>query len=297
MVMARWRRWVQGSGAVPESLYHRRDRPENPALAVQWLGTAGFRVVAQGHHFWFDPHLSRHGIGDLLRGPIAPIADRIDAEVDTCHAIAVGHSHYDHVIDTPWIARKHGARVYGSEDTLNCCRGDGVSEAQLIAIEAGGRYEEGPFVLRPVRSEHSPLLAGRVPLPGAIERPLASPARYSAWRVGQTFGLHLSCSAGAVYHIGSANLVEAEMTDVQSDVVLCCTVGRQAVERFTWRMIEALRPKLIIPCHWDRFWRPLDAPALQIPGNDLQGFMDECAEHPLRPEVRVLPLRGWTELT
>ena len=140
------------------------------------------------------------------------------------------------------------------------------------------------------------MLLGRVPLPGRISAPLRTPARYSAWRVGETFGLHLSCPAGAVYHIGSANLIEAELQGVQSDVVLCCTVGRQAVKDFTRRMIDALRPKIVIPCHWDRFWRPLDAPALQIPGNDLLGFVHECAAHPLAPEVRLLPLRGWTTL-
>lgn len=286
-------RWHSG---VPAHLMHQEARPEGVALALQWVGTAGFRVVTEGHHFWLDPHLSRHSLGQLLRGPIAPDGDRIDAEVDICHAVAVGHSHFDHAMDTPYIARKHGARVYGAEDTLNCCRGAGVPEAQLVTMAAGGSYAEGPWRLRALRSQHSPLLLGRVPLPGRIERPLSTPARYSAWRVGETFGLHLSCAAGSVYHIGSANLIEAELQGVQSDVVLCCTVGRQAVQRFTWRMIEALRPKVVIPCHWERFWRSMDAPPLQIPGNDLHGFMDECASHPLAPEVRLLPMRGWSTL-
>ncbi len=284
------------SGHVPDHLYHREARPTDAALALQWTGTAGFRVAADDHHFWLDPHLSRHSLRRTAAGPIAPIPARIRREVDRCDAIAVGHSHHDHLIDTPWLAVEHHARVFGSQSTLNACRGAGVAEELLTEIVPGGTYDQGPFTLRPVRSVHSPLLAGRVPLPGRILAPLVGPARFSAYRVGEVFGLHLSAAAGSIYHVGSANLLDAELQGVQADVVLACTVGRQAVRNFTGRLLDALRPKLVIPCHWDRFWQPIDKRTRQIPGNDLQGFIAECTAHDCNPEVRVLPIRGWTKL-
>lgn len=290
------------ASTIDPKLLHREVRPTAPRLAVQWLGTAGFRVVADGCHVWLDPHLSRHSLSELAFGRIAPKADRIAAEVDVAHAVAVGHSHFDHALDAPEVARLHGCPVYGSADTLNWCRGHGTPEALLHELRGEGeQHAVGNFTLRAVKSVHSPFLAGRVPYPGHIEQPLSAPAPVSAWRVGATLGLHLSCAAGSVYHIGSAALLDAELTGVQADVVLCCTIGRHATPRFTHRVIDALQPRIVIPCHWDRFWRPLpDAadrgPVRQIPTNDLAGFLAEVASHPRAPEVRVLPLRGWTAL-
>ncbi len=262
-------------------------------LAVQWLGTAGFRVVAQDHHVWLDPHLSRHSLWEVATQRLTPKPDRIDADVDICHAVAVGHSHFDHAIDTPYIAQKHGAKVYGSESTLNLCRGEGVDEGLLTRLVPGELHSEGPFALRAVRSQHSTFAFGRVPAPGDITAPLATPARAERFRVGEVFGLHLGCGHGSVYHVGSADLIEAELEGVQADVVLCCTVGRYATENFTHRVIDALKPKLVIPCHWDQFWRPLDATPKQIPTNDLAAFLAEVRSHPSAPQVRVLPPRGW----
>jgi L-ascorbate metabolism protein UlaG (beta-lactamase superfamily) len=284
------------SSEIPSALLHREPRPpEDSALALQWLGTAGFRLLSRGHHLWFDPHLSRHSLAQLALGPIRPDIQRIVEDVDIAHAVAIGHSHFDHALDAPAIARMHGARVYGASDTLNWCRGSGVAEHQLFELRGDGEvYREGPFALRGFRSEHSPFLAGKVPFPGRIAQPFSGPAPVSAWRVGQVLTLHADSPGGSVHHVGSAALVEAELRGVQADVVMACTIGRHATPHFARRLVETLRPKLLIPCHWDRFWEPMDRPARQIPGNDLLGFLEEVAAVPGAPEVRVLPLRGWT---
>ncbi|MGH7819027.1 MAG: MBL fold metallo-hydrolase, partial [Candidatus Binatia bacterium] len=141
--------------SVPDAIVHREERPAKAKLAIQWLGTAGFRIVAGEHHFWIDPHLSRHSLGELVRGPIRPKRELVERTVDVAHAVAAGHSHFDHALDVPAIALARGARVYGSSDTLNYCRGSGVPEAQLREIRGGEDLEEGPFRLRPVVSRHS----------------------------------------------------------------------------------------------------------------------------------------------
>lgn len=292
LVGSRWTTKVDGLLGPSDA------RPsDDVGLALQWLGTAGFRVVSRGHHLWLDPHLSRHSPLELTTSRIAPKLANIQRDVDRAHAVMVGHSHFDHALDAPAIAMLHGARVYGAEDTLNWCRGYGVPANQLVRMEGRGEsYDEGPFRLRPVRSQHSPFLAGRVPFPGPIARPLPGPAPVWSWRVGQVFGLYVQGEGPSVYHVGSADLIEVEMLGIQADVVLCCTIGRHSVKNFTQRVVKALRPKWIVPCHWDQFWTPLDAPPRQIPTNDLAGFLEEVAACDEAPQVRVLPPRGWAVL-
>jgi len=303
------------STAVDPAWLHHEDRPTDAALALQWLGTAGFRVVyrrdATGpvdpggdprgagcadHHVWLDPHLSRHSLRELAMGPLSPKLDRIAADVDRADAIVVGHSHFDHAIDAPAIARQHGANLYGSSSTIAIGRGYGVAESQLHVLAPGVTVHDGPCAITAYRSQHSRFAFGRVPAPGHVTAPLAWPAPVGAFKVGDVLALHLGGGPLTIAHLGSADLIEAELTGVQADVVLACTVGRYATERFTHRVIDALKPKLVIPCHWDQFWRPIDAPARQIPTNDLGAFLDEVRSHPSKPELRVLPMRGWLTL-
>ena len=293
-----WRRWTM---SIDPQLYHGCLPSTLPidaaATRLQWLGTAGFRIVHDDKHFWLDPHLSRHSPRQLLTGAIAPELAKIVEHVDAAHGVAVGHGHFDHALDAPAIAQLHGCPVFGSEDTLNWCRGYGLPESQLRLLQGNGpAHQVGPFTLSAIPSLHSPLFAGQIPFPGRIERPLTAPAPMRNWRVGETLVIKLQTPRVSILHVGSAALIDAELQGVQADVVLACTIGRHATPGFVPRLLDALRPKLVIPCHWDQFWRPLTAPVRQIPGNDLQGFIDEVRRHPTAPELRVLPLLGWTSL-
>jgi L-ascorbate metabolism protein UlaG (beta-lactamase superfamily) len=294
--MGRW------SVAIDAGWLHHEARPEGAAQALQWLGTAGFRVVqrdAQGaeHHLWLDPHLSRHSPLELLRGPIAPKIERICADVDRADAVAVGHAHFDHAVDAPEIAKRFGARLYGSSSVAEIALGYGVEAGLVHRLEPGVTVHDGPCALTAFRSQHSRFAFGRVPADGHVRAPLRWPARASAFRVGDVFGLHVGGGPASIFHVGSADLIDAELEGVQADVVLACTMGRHATPRFTERLIAALRPKLIVPCHWDQFWRPMEAPVRQIPSNDLGGFLQEVRACDPRVELRVLPLRGWLRLS
>lgn len=283
--------------------FHRESRPDDDQqLALQWLGTAGFRLQLNGKYLWFDPHLSRHSLAELAFGKIAPVEARVLAHVDAADGVLVGHSHFDHAIDTPVLAKHFGAQVYGAADTLTYCRGAGVPEAQLhLLVGDNETHRLGPFQIGARRSEHSPFALGRVPFVGHILQPFQTPARASAWRVGQVLIPHVTADVTAsrrvtIAHVGSAALIDAELRGLQADIVLACTIGRHATPHFTHRLLDALAPKLVVPCHWDQFWRPIDAPVRQIPSNDLAGFLQEVAAHPSAPRVRVLPMLGWMTL-
>ncbi len=289
------------STRIDPAWLHHEATPDGAVQALQWLGTAGFRLRQRGpdgrdHHLWLDPHLSRHSLWEVATGRLAPKLDRIAADVDAADAVAVGHSHFDHAIDAPEIAKRHGARLYGSASMTEIARGYGVDPALLRTLEPGVTQHDGPCALTAFRSQHSKFAFGRIPAPGHVREPLAWPAKAQDFRVGDVFGLHVAGGPLSVYHVGSADLIEAEIEGVQADVVLACTVGRYATERFTHRLLDALRPKIVIPCHWDQFWRPIDAPVRQIPTNDLGAFLEEVRSHASRPEIRVLPMRGWTRL-
>ena len=87
---------------------------ELPAgLEVEWLGVSGYRMSFEGQTLFVDPYLSRVPFGDLMRRRTAlPDPAALDRFVDAPGEVAgvlVGHTHFDHAVDAPAIARRFGA--------------------------------------------------------------------------------------------------------------------------------------------------------------------------------------------
>lgn len=262
-------------------------RGEGAALRVQWLGTASHVVSSERTTVVVDPFVSRPSFGDLL-GKLSPniteIERYIPARVDL---VVCGHSHFDHVLDAPTIARLRGAKLAGSASTCMWARAEGVPEDQLIAIPPqGGTFEVGDFEVTFVPSHHGRLAFGRVPFPGVVEQPPQIPARFWHYRMGGAFGILLKSRGVTVYHNGSADLIDAELSGKKADVLLACLAGRRGTERYLPRLVEALSPRLVIPTHHDAFFAPLEEGERLLPGIDLGGFITEAMR--ASPRVHVV---------
>ena len=87
-------------------------------LEVEWLGVSGYRLSYEGRTLFVDPYLSRVPFRDLvLRRQALPDPAALDRFVDApgeTVGVLVGHTHFDHAVDAPAIARRTGCRAYGS---------------------------------------------------------------------------------------------------------------------------------------------------------------------------------------
>ena len=97
---------------------HRPTGPRRPSggLRLRWLGTAGHVVASERTTILLDPFLSRpsllHTASRKLRPRPARWQHWLPAEVD---AIVLGHSHYDHLMDAPSIAKMTGTNFIYDE--------------------------------------------------------------------------------------------------------------------------------------------------------------------------------------
>src|SRR2546428_8306890 len=81
----------------------------------------------------------------------------VDARISRADFILISHSHFNHCLDMPHIARKTGATVIGTESTTLLPRAGGVPEAQLLTVRGGEDYELGTPSIKGIPSLHSPL--------------------------------------------------------------------------------------------------------------------------------------------
>jgi L-ascorbate metabolism protein UlaG (beta-lactamase superfamily) len=248
-----------------------------PGVRISWLGTAAHVVSTERTTVLIDPHVSRHTLGHVALRRLEPddgaIARWIPKRVD---AVLCGHSHYDHLLDAPRIARKTGAKLVGSRTTCAFARAEGVPESQLVVVEPhGARVTVGDFAIKFVPSLHGRIALGRVPFPGEVRETPRLPARVWQYKMGGAFGILIDAPDVRIYHNGSADLIDAELEHEHADVLLVGLAGRFATRDYLKRLVTKLSPRLVIPTHHDTFFAPLEAGLHLLPGVDLAGFKSE----------------------
>jgi L-ascorbate metabolism protein UlaG (beta-lactamase superfamily) len=236
---------------------------------MKYLGTAGFVLSAQGHHVVLDPYLTRHPISRLLAGPLASDSALVARHVPRAHDVFVGHAHFDHVLDAPDLCLRTGARLIGSSAVCNVGRAAGLPEAQLVETRGREDVPSGPFRVRGLPSRHGKVLFGRVPLPGDIPKPPSWPARMGELRHGLVLNWHVRVDGFSLIHIDSADFLAHELHGLRADFVCLCAAGWQTRPRLVEELVDILKPRYVMPCHWDTMITHAERPARVLPGLEL----------------------------
>lgn len=282
----------------PRDLYFQPDTVLGTGgIHVTWLGTAGFRIEHEGCVLLIDPYLTRASLRRCVMAPLqadAGLAQRLLPHAD---AIVLSHTHFDHVLDTPLIARQTGARVFGSRSALHLCQASGLPAMQLTSVEptSGSRPHEaevGPFRLRFWPSAHSAFLLGRVPFPGDIADCTDVPLRTEGYRCGAVFSVEIEVAGRRLFHVGSAELVERRWQVGAVDLALACVAGWTSTDRYPERLVAALSPGAILLHHWDNFLRGVDSEIHALPGMRFAQLVDRLTTTAPGLRVGALPILG-----
>ena len=289
----------------------------SPALRIRWLGVAGFSIEADGAVLLLDPYLSRPGAGTLLFSRYRPDEARLARllapegpapELARAAWVLVGHSHFDHLGDVAWIAGQSGALVLGSATTGNIARGYGLPNERFQRLEPGEAIAAGPFDVRAVASRHARVLLGRVPFDGEVTEPPAGPIHAASFKMGgarsylvthRASGRSLFTTSSADRDLAALEALQAE--GVRVDVLLAASQGRDP--DYARDLVRTLRPRVVVPHHFDDFLQPPEAPGAGDPADpaDLEAFEREveaaAAAEGLAVQLRRPALFGVLELS
>lgn len=276
-------------------------------VRVKFLGVATLLIEDGETAIMTDGFFSRPSLMRMLSGKIAPDIAAIDAGmqragIEKLAAIIPVHSHYDHAMDAPEVAKRTGALLIGSESTANIGRGWGLPEAQIRIAATGEAMRFGRFTVTLLPSRHAPTgFTG-----GEISSPLRPPTGVADYLEGASYAVLVQHGEQSLLINGSAGFEPGALKDVRADVVMLGSGGignfGAAHETAYWNeVVKGTGARRVIPIHWDDFMtvaagEPI-APASRLLATLLLGDFDamigQIKENGARDQVEVrLPLDG-----
>lgn len=247
--------------------------PDN-ALTVRFTGTSTLLFSDGKTHWMLDGWFSRPGPLRLLTSKIEPDLQAIEAglranEVNQLAAVLAAHSHYDHAMDSPEVAKRTGAILMGSESTANIGRGWGLPESQILTFTNNSPVTLGDFEVTPIETNHfefsDPEFRARALENPAILAPLTPPVKALDYRLGKAYAFHIQHPKGSFAIISSAGFRAGVLKGFKADTVFLGIGGlgsqtRQYREDYWSETVGQLEPNRIIPIHYDSLTGPLEGP-------------------------------------
>ncbi|WP_151869804.1 MULTISPECIES: MBL fold metallo-hydrolase [Acinetobacter] len=253
-------------------------------LKIKYLGTAGFILSDASRTLVLDPFVSRPSLWQTFTQPLLSDPAVVKRYIPDADEVLIGHAHYDHILDAPELCKQTGARLIGSEASLMYGRSAGLPEQQMQATQGREVIECGKWQIIGLPSIHGKALFGRVPLPGDMIEPAPYPPKFHQLRHGLVLNWWIDTGQLRIVHIDSADFIEQELQGKQADIVCLCAIGRKYRPNYVKDVVRLLKPKYIIPCHWDSMVTPIDAPPQLLPGVNIAEFIEEikaCGVIPL----------------
>ena len=310
----------------------------NRVVSVTYLGVSGLLIEHERRVLLTAPFFSNPSLGmvrprmtRLLRSTPRIASDTLLIErllprsADRATAILVGHGHYDHLMDIPYIAirRATKSRIFGGPSVRHMLMGDSTLRSnggqRVVAIslaEAGARNRRGAWYYTTDSAyRFMALVAGHAPTyralknsylftPGSVDVDLDSLPRTAAeWKLGEPYAYLIDVLSddrkATVFRIyfqdaPSEPPLGFPPTEVLAeravDLAVLCGATSSNVPNTPDSLLKVLKPSQVIVGHWEDFFRQQTLTIQPSPGTEL-GELRESLTKSLAPSVPwVMPL-------
>ena len=274
---------------------------------LDWFGCATFRLTLGKLVIFLDAYLDRV--------PSAPPSGLLPEEVERADFIVVGHSHFDHLYGAERIAKRTGAKILGSHETVRVMEAQGVPIDRMIPVSGGERVRLAADVTVDVYpSQHSCVWSQSATAPsdavcigdlgltlqeqqermsrlmghfGTLGNDVLAHLKASAQGPrgdGGALVYHFNTPAGSLFYQDTSGHWSGILRDLRPDVAILAAAGRGNIDgqpiqgslaQFVARQVDLLRPRRVFLGHHDD-WLP--------------GFSSAIDTKPIRDELaRVRP--------
>ncbi len=223
-------------------------------MEIIWLGTAGFKIQTGKACFFLDPFVSRN----LRAFPVQPLSPK---DLGSMAHVFLSHGHFDHAGDLPRIRPR---RIYCSTPVGKNLAKKGISPPSLVLADRDGwsvaakGFRAQAFFSRHIRFDPA-MVAKRIP---QVAPHLFSCLKLlAAWPKGRVLSWRFMLENRVIHFFGSGGSDRTELKRLaqigRPDLLLIPLQGHTRIYDVAARYVQILRPKAVIPHHWDDFFPPV----------------------------------------
>ncbi len=268
-------------------------------LQVTYLGVGGWIFGWRGQRiltgpFYTNPSSTRVGFSTIYSD--TALVERLLPDVEDVQAILVGHAHYDHLMDVPYVAarRAPNATVYVNQTGAHILAA-ALPSSRTVAVNAAAGTPEAPGRWIPVGSGirfmaietlHAPHFPGLALYDGTIDAPLQElPSRASGWKGGVAYAFlidFLDVTGQVAYRIHYQDLASSEPWGLipplpardqhPVNVAVLCPPSFERVTRYPEAIVENAMPEHVFLGHWEDFFDAPEFATRSVPLTDLGEF-------------------------
>ncbi|MBK6622593.1 MAG: MBL fold metallo-hydrolase [Saprospirales bacterium] len=278
------------------------DPGSQDSVSIRYLGCGGLYIRKGDQAFLVDPFFSNQG--PLLCLPFKKLRHERELIKGFFHeefhsardwdgiikAVLVGHSHYDHIYDVPYIYKKHLHRdsvlIVGSRDAELLLESAGIQPGwkggpvRDVSELARSLWKEDRFIttenrrirMLPILGSHAPHAMGKKFLP--VREPRRWDRRgypHNAMKFWEgdnftflvdfmsedgtiNFRMFIQSGAASTYPVGYPS--EEVLAEKEVDLAFLCVASFDKIKRDPFEQIERMKPRGIVLVHWENFFRP-----------------------------------------
>lgn len=223
--------------------------------------------------------------------------------IDKLKGIFVSHSHYDHALDVAYVTKVTNATLYGSSSTINIGRGEGLGEIQMSLFEPGKEISIGEFTVTILKAKHSQLPGKFNDVGIEITQPLKQPAMMKEYKEGGSFDICIKHGEHIILIKPSCNYIKGALDYIKADVFFLNIAGLTRQDssfqtNFYEQTVKKTKPGLVIPVHWDNFFKPLSGNLKAYPKimKDVKGDFNYMIKRTKADEIDFRILQGYKSI-